>query len=82
MKRLVLDVTATGRKIRDARNEKHITVARLVELLNLCSEQAVYKWQRGESMPTLDNLVLLSDIFNIPMDELIQKKEVDIEVGR
>lgn len=77
MKKSILDAVATGRKIHDMRNERHITVARLVEELNLCSEQAIYKWQRGESMPTLDNLVMLCGIFNMTMDELIQRREVD-----
>ncbi len=77
MKKLVLDATATGKKIREARNERHIIVARLVEMLDLCSEQAVYKWQRGDSMPSLDNLVSLCGILGITMDELIQSIELD-----
>ena len=70
----VLDVEATGRRISELRKEKHIKVERLAELLGLCSVQAVYKWQRGDCMPTVDNLVVLSGIFEVPIDSIVQKR--------
>ena len=39
--------------------------------------QAVYKWQHGVAMPTLDNLVVLAAVFGVPMDEIIV---VDVNV--
>ena len=34
-------------------------------------DYAVYKWQNGEALPTLDNLVVLSKVFGVPMDEIV-----------
>ena len=72
----VLDAAATGRKIKELRKEKKVTVEMIGERLNL-SDQAIYKWQRGESVPTLDNLLLLSDLLDTSLDELVRTKEID-----
>lgn len=73
----VLDAAATGRKIKELRKEKKVTVEMIGERLNL-SDQAIYKWQRGECVPTLDNLLLLSDLLDTSLDELVRTKEIDI----
>ena len=73
----VLDTEATGRRIRELRREKKVTVEMIGEYLN-CSEQAVYKWQRGDSLPTVDNLYALSRLFETSVDAiLIGDKEKD-----
>ncbi len=72
----VLDTEATGRRIRELRREKKVTVEMIGEYLN-CSEQAVYKWQRGDSVPTIDNLILLSSMFDVTLDDLIRTKEFE-----
>ena len=36
------------------------------------SAQAVYKWQRGESLPTVDNLYALSRLFDTTVDDILQ----------
>lgn len=33
--------------------------------------QAIYKWQHGASLPTVDNLVALSIIFDVPIDAIL-----------
>ena len=35
------------------------------------SDQAVYKWQRGESLPTVDNLFALSRLFGTSVDDIL-----------
>ena len=72
----VLDAEATGRKIKELRKAKKVTVEMIGERLNL-SDQAIYKWQRGDSAPTIDNLLLLSDMLDTSLDELVQTKEID-----
>lgn len=36
------------------------------------SEQAVYKWQRGDSLPTVDNLYALSRLFGTSVDDILR----------
>lgn len=44
----VLDTIKTGARIKELRKERHITVAQLAEYMGFESEQAIYKWQRGD----------------------------------
>lgn len=73
-----LDTKATGAKIKQLRTENHIKVSELAEMLS-SSENAIFKWQRGDSVPTIDNLIVLSVIFNTPIDEIIQREEEAVE---
>ncbi|MDB1689314.1 helix-turn-helix domain-containing protein [Enterococcus casseliflavus] len=36
------------------------------------STQAVSKWENGSSVPTIDNLLALSDLYDVSLDELVQ----------
>ena len=74
-----LDPQATGKRIRELRMQHKLTVMEFSSLLGLESEQAVYKWQRGDSMPTLDNLVIMSSIFDTKLDDIIRKKVIKEE---
>ena len=71
---VMIDLPATGSKIKELRYSNKYTVAELAEILHI-SENTIFKWQRGECLPTLDNLLVLSMIFNTPMDEIIQREE-------
>ncbi len=33
--------------------------------------QAIYQWQWGKSLPSVDNLYALSTLFEVPMDSII-----------
>lgn len=52
-------------------NEQNITVKQIQEYLNLSCVQGIYHWLDGTSMPTVDNLYALSELFEIPMDSLV-----------
>lgn len=41
------------------------------------TDQAVYKWQRGESLPTVDNLYALSKLFGTTIDDILQGSKED-----
>ncbi|MBR2045008.1 MAG: helix-turn-helix transcriptional regulator [Agathobacter sp.] len=74
----VLDPVATGARIRELRNANRLTVDDVREFLGLESTQAIYKWQRGESLPTIDNLYALSTLFGTSVDDiLIGSREED-----
>ncbi len=66
-----VDMEATGRKIKELRNRKELKVSELAEIL-CSSENTIFKWQRGECLPSIDNLVLLGAIFETPIGEIIQ----------
>lgn len=67
----VIDMTATGRNIERLRKRAGLTVKDMQDVFGFSTPQAIYKWQRGTAMPTLDNLVVLAAIFNATIDEII-----------
>lgn len=71
----VVDRRMTGRKINNLMLEKGISVLRLQDMMELESAQSIYKWLAGETLPTVDKLVKLSQIFGCTIDEIVVQKE-------
>ncbi len=67
----VIDMTATGRNITFLRIRAGLTVRDLQAVFGFSTPQAIYKWQRGTALPTLDNIVVLAAVFGVTVDELI-----------
>ena len=67
----VIDLTATGNNIRRLRIERGLTVRDLQKFFGFEEPQAIYKWQQGKSLPTVDNLYALGNLLGITMDEIL-----------
>ncbi|MBQ9269275.1 MAG: helix-turn-helix transcriptional regulator [Oscillospiraceae bacterium] len=67
----VIDVTATGRNIVRLRKMTGLTVKDLQKIFGFSTPQAIYKWQRGTAMPTVDNLVVLATVFGVTIDDIL-----------
>lgn len=65
-----IDLLATGKNIQRLRKQAKIPVSRLADIMGI-TIMSVYKWQKGNCLPSLDNLVALSSILNVSMDEII-----------
>lgn len=68
----VLDAKATGARIKELRKKRHLKVEDVSRFMGFESEQAVYKWQRGDSLPTVDNLYALSRLFETSVDDILR----------
>ena len=66
-----IDMAATGRNIAKMRQNAGLTVKDLQIFFGFATPQAIYKWQHGTAMPTIDNLVALAMIFGVTMDDII-----------
>ena len=66
-----IDMVATGRNIMRLREATGLTVRDLQDIFGCATPQAIYKWQHGTAMPTIDNLVVLAAVLDVPMDEII-----------
>ena len=66
-----INLEATGNNIRRLRKEKKITVKELSNYLGFNEGQAIYKWQKGASLPTVDNLYALSKILETSIDNIL-----------
>ena len=74
----VIDPVATGRNIVRLRLERGMTVRDLQTYFGFEEPQAIYKWQRGKSLPTVDNLYALSALLEVPMEQILVSKKPHI----
>ena len=47
------------------------------EIFGFSTPQAIYKWQRGVTLPTVDNLVVLAAVFGTTVDEILVRTGTD-----
>ena len=66
----VVNMKQTGQNITMLREQRGISVKQLQRMMGFATPQAIYKWQHGESLPTVDNLVALSAIFAVPIEAI------------
>ena len=66
-----IDLTATGIRITELRQQTGLTVRGLQDIFGFNTPQAIYRWQRGLTLPTLDNLVVLAAVFGTTLDAII-----------
>ena len=66
-----IDLVATGKNIIKLREETGLSVRDLQNIFGFATPQAIYKWQHGTALPTIDNLIVLSAIFKVSMEEII-----------
>ena len=67
----VVNLKRTGQNIASLRVQRGISVRDLQAMLGIATPQAIYKWQRGETLPTIENLVALSCILSVPIEEIL-----------
>jgi len=67
----IVNLKLTGQNIASLRAQRGISVRDLQEMLGIATPQAIYKWQRGETLPTVENLVALSCILSVPIEEIL-----------
>ena len=67
----VIDPVATGKNIMYLRKARGLTVRDLQGYFGFELPQAIYKWQKGQSLPTVDNLYALSTLLDVPMNEIL-----------
>lgn len=67
----VIDPVATGQNILRLRKEKGLSVKDLQEWFHFDAPRAIYKWQKGETLPSVDNLVALSVVLQVPMEQIL-----------
>ena len=67
----VIDLEATGENITRLRKAKGLSVRDLQNWFGFEEPQAIYKWQKGKSLPSVDNLYALGALLDVPMEEIL-----------
>lgn len=67
----VINMEKTGENITKLRIEKGLSVKELQHIFGFATPQAIYKWQRGTVLPTVDNLAILAEVFHVHIDDIL-----------
>lgn len=67
----VIDRLKTGHTLKRIMQQRGITASDVQGYLNLACVQSVYRWLAGINIPTVDNLYALSQLLQVPIDQLI-----------
>ena len=59
-------------RLRELRMEKGLSQEKLGNLLNM-TKMAVSHWEKGHSEPSISQLIVLSDFFDVTVDYLVGK---------
>ncbi|WP_296065405.1 helix-turn-helix domain-containing protein [uncultured Mediterraneibacter sp.] len=73
-----IDMVATGRNIMKLRKAAGLSVREMQNIFGFTTPQAIYKWQHGTAMPTIDNLVVLAAVLEVTIDEILVVQREDI----
>ena len=66
-----VDLALTGANIVNLRKAAGLTVADVQMVFGFNSPQAIYKWQNGAALPTVDNLIVLAALFGVRIDDIL-----------
>ena len=59
-----------------------ISVKDLQDIFGFATPQAIYKWQQGVALPTIDNLVVLAAVLQVRLDDiLVIDAAAQIQIG-
>ena len=67
----VIDMIRTGQNIGRLRKQAGLSVRDLQDIFGFVTPQAIYKWQQGAALPTIDNLVVLAAILQVRVDDIL-----------
>ena len=67
----VIDMVRTGQNIGRLRKQVGLSVRDLQDVFGFATPQAIYKWQQGVALPTIDNLVVLAAVLQVRLDDIL-----------
>lgn len=74
----VINLPMTGAKINLLRKKANLSVKEIQEVFGFKTPQAVYKWIHGRNLPTMDNLIILAEIFNVTVEDILSINYIEI----
>lgn len=72
-----IDVVATGANIKAIMKAKGFKVADVQARCGFNNPQAIFKWMRGDTVPTIDNMIIIADMFDVTIDQIVIIKRVN-----
>lgn len=69
-----IDMQRTGRKLKQMTESAGYTPRIIQDYLHLSCVQPIYRWYKGNILPSVDHLLMLSELLNVHMEDLLVKK--------
>lgn len=69
----VINLEATAANIKNFRLRKGYSVRDLQKIFGFSSVEAIYGWEKGKYLPSIDNLIILASIYGVSVDDIIIK---------
>ena len=66
-----INLIETGKNIEKLRKSAGYSVRELQNIFGFATPQAIYKWQHGTALPTIDNLVVLAAVLGVKVDDVL-----------
>lgn len=73
-----IDMERTGKNLNQRIKEKGYSVREIQSMLHLSCPQPVYRWFKGQILPSVNHLYMLSRILGCHMEDLLVDRKVDI----
>lgn len=69
-----IDMQQTGRKLKRMIESAGYSPRIIQDYLHLSCVQPIYRWYKGKILPSVDHLLMLSELLNVHMEDLLVKK--------
>ncbi|MBE5951556.1 MAG: helix-turn-helix transcriptional regulator [Lachnospiraceae bacterium] len=73
-----IDMVRTGQNINRLRKLAGVSVKDLQDVFGFATPQAIYKWQHGAALPTIDNLVVLAAVLGVKIDDILVMNDAQV----
>ena len=71
----MIDIKATGKRIRELAREKGISAKEIQKEMGFTTTTPIYKWYNGQSIPSIDNLLILAELLDVKIEDILIKTE-------
>lgn len=78
----VIDPIATGHNIRRLREDRGLSVRDLQAYFGFEEPRAIYKWQSGQTLPSVDNLYALGALLEVPMEAILVSRSPKLNMAQ
>ena len=77
----MIDMAGTGQNIVTLRKAAGVSVKDLQDVFGFATPQAIYKWQHGTALPTIDNMVVLARVLGVRIDDILVLADAGISLS-
>ena len=71
----VIDLVKTGKNIERLLSKRGLTARDVQQRLGFAERRPVYFWIQGKNLPSIDNLFMLAEMLQVPIDEILIPKD-------